>query len=81
VKTNSKTLDRTKLFGFAQLEKVKSQATGDRFIDRSAKIGTETGSPDEKLLWSKAGEVNAPLGEKLLWSKVGELPAPSAIIR
>ena len=45
-------LDRAKLFGFSQVEKVKSDKNGERAVDRSAKIGTETG---EKSLWSKVG--------------------------
>ena len=52
VKTAPKTLDKTKLFGFAQVEKVKSQDDADRLIDRSSKIGTENG---DKVLWSKIG--------------------------
>lgn len=46
-------LDRAKLFGFAQVEKVKSQETADHMVDKSSKIGeVELG---DKVLWSKIG--------------------------
>jgi len=45
-------LDRAKLFGFSQVEKVKSDKSGERVVDRSAKIGPET---LDKTLWSKIG--------------------------
>ena len=46
-------LDRAKLFGFAQVEKVKSQESADHMVDKSSKIGgVESG---DKVLWSKIG--------------------------
>ena len=53
VKTAQTKLDRAKLFGFAQVEKVKSQDHADRVIDKSSKIGDESG---DKVLWSKIGD-------------------------
>jgi hypothetical protein len=49
-----KKMDRAKLFGFAQVEKVKSPGAEDRVIDRSSKIGLGEGT--NKLLWSKIGD-------------------------
>jgi hypothetical protein len=67
VKTKHQTLDRAKLFGFSQIEKVKSPQAGERAIDRSAKVGgVETG---DKALWSKIGDKENV--EKAIWSKVG----------
>lgn len=66
VKTTQKQLDRAKLFGFSQIEKVKSPEAGERAVDRSAKVGgVET---RDKALWSKIGDVEAQ--DKALWSKV-----------
>jgi hypothetical protein len=55
VKPKQAKLDRAKLFGFAQVEKVKSQESADRVVDKSSKIGGP--EPLDKVLWSKIGEV------------------------
>jgi hypothetical protein len=67
VKTKPQTLDRAKLFGFSQIEKVKSPQGGERVVDGSAKVGgTENG---DKVLWSKIGDNENT--DKAIWSKIG----------
>ena len=53
VKPKQAKLDRAKLFGFAQVEKVKSQESADHMVDKSSKIGDV--EPGDKVLWSKIG--------------------------
>ncbi len=60
-------MDRAKLFGFSQVEKVKSPEAGERAVDRSAKVGDPENG--DKALWSKIGDVEN--GDKALWSKIG----------
>jgi len=50
-------LDRSKLFGFAQVEKVKSQESVDHMVDKSSKIGG--GEAGDKVLWSKIGNAES----------------------
>lgn len=50
---SARKVDHSKLFGFSQVEKVKSGRHGDKVVDRSAKIGKETRNKD---LWSKVGD-------------------------
>lgn len=67
MKSRQAKLDRAKLFGFAQVEKVKSQESADHMVDKSSKIGDI--EPTDKILWSKIGAVEIP--DKVLWSKIG----------